>query len=477
MWRYGGFKVARYPREDVRKSLLTTLLLLPLAVPATAGAATRWVVPGGGWGHGIGLSQYGAYGMAKDGKNYRQILAHYYTDTEISQADTKTIRVLLQSNRGSVSFTGAARAGDSKLNPERTYVARARVGKVEVRDNRGRRVGTFGAPVSVRSAGTFRLGGTAGNGVTNGSYHDDLEIRPSAGGGLTAVNAVSLDEYVQGVVPGEMPSSWHPEALKAQSIAARSYALVTDKGGEVFDQYPDTRSQVYRGIVGEVPSTNNAVRATAGQVVKYNGKVAVTYFFSTSGGHTENIENVWGGNPVPYLKGVPDPGDKGSPRHRWKFTFTNGQMNAKLRRYLKGRLKSIKIRKRGVSPRIVSADVIGTRGRTRVTGSTLRQALGVHDNWMRFKKVSTSATRKTNSRAKQGLGSLVFGGGRGVVGVIEPARRGDKVYVERRDRRGKWRRAAVGRIGKGGAYRVAVRHRGVYRVKSGGIVGPSVRVR
>ena len=477
MRAYSGFKVARYPRGDVRKTLLTTLLIALLAAPASADAATRWVVPGGGWGHGIGMSQYGAFGMAKEGKGYREILAHYYTGTEISQADTKTIRVLLQSNRGSVSFTGAAGAGDSKLDPKKTYVARARVGQVELRDNDGKKVGSFGPPLAVRSAGTFRLGGTAGNGVTNGSYHDDLELRPSAGGGLTAVNAVSLDEYVQGVVPGEMPSSWHPEALKAQSIAARSYALVTDKGGEVFDQYPDTRSQVYRGITAEVPSTNNAVRATAGEVVKHDGKVAVTYFFSTSGGHTENIENVWGGNPVPYLKGVPDPGDKGSPRHRWKFTFTNSQMNAKLRRYLKGRLKSIKIRQRGVSPRIVSADVIGTRGSTRVTGTNLRQALGVHDNWMRFKKVSTSATRKTSSRAKQGLGSLVFGGGRGVVGVIEPARRGDKVYVERRDRRGKWRRAATGKLGSGGAYRVPVRERGLYRVKSGGVTGPAVRVR
>ena len=462
----------------MRKTFLTLLLIGLLALPASAGAATRWVVKGAGWGHGIGMSQYGADGMARSGKSYREIVGHYYTGTQIGQAQTRTIRVLLQSGRSQITFTGATAAGDTKLDPEKTYVARARVGQVELRDNRGKKVGSFGPPLSVRSAGTFRLGGTAGNGITNGSYHDNLELRPSAGGGMTAVNAVGLDKYVQGVVPGEMPASWHPEALKAQVLAARSYALVTDKGGDVFDQFPDTRSQVYRGVNGEETSTNDAVRATAGEVVTYEGKVAVTYFFSTSGGYTENIENVWGGDPVPYLKGVEDPGDAASPHHRWKLTLTSGQMNAKLRRYLKGgRLKAIKVRQRGVSPRIVAADVVGTRGTTRVTGTNLRQALSARDNWMKFQKVSTSATRKTGARGKTGLGAMVFGGGgRALVGLVQPAREGSKLIVERRDRRGKWRRAATGKIGRDGGYRVPVRQRGSYRVKAGGVTGPVVRV-
>jgi stage II sporulation protein D len=458
----------------VRKTLPPILLTAVLALPASADAATRWVVKGAGWGHGIGLSQYGAHGMAQDGKNYRQIIGHYYTGTEIGQAQTRTIRVLLQSNRREVSFTGAESAGDQALKPEKTYVARERGGGIELRDNDGDKVGTLGAPLTVRSTGAFRLGGTAMNGVSGGSYHDNLEIRPS-GGGLMAVNAIGLDKYVQGVVPGEMPSSWHLEALKAQVLAARSYALVTDKGGDAFDQFPDTRSQVYRGITGEASSTNAAVRATAGEVVTHDGKVAVTYFFSTSGGHTENIENVWGGDPVPYLKGVEDPGDKISPRHRWKFTFTSGQMNSKLRRYLKGgRLRAIKVRQRGVSPRIVSADVVGTRGSTRVTGSNLRQALGVHDNWMSFRKVSTSATRKTDVR-KAGLGGMVFGGGRGLVGLVAPGSAGSKLTVERLTR-GKWRRAATGKLGRGGAYRIRVDRAGTYRVKAAGVTGPAVRV-
>jgi stage II sporulation protein D len=313
--------------------------------------------------------------------------------------------------------------------------------------------------------------------VTDGTYHGTIELRPSAGGGLTVVNALSLDSYVQGVVPGEMPSGFHPEALKAQAVAARSYALTTDKGGDVFDQYPDTRSQVYRGVNAETSKTNTAVSETAGEVVKYDGKVAVTYFFSTSGGHTENVENVfYGGQPAPYLKGVDDPGDSIAPRHRWTFTYTNAAMTAKLRPYLRGKLKAVKVRGRGVSPRVVAADVVGSKGSRRVTGTNLRQALGTYDNWMSFKRVTTNATRATSAR-RAGLAALVFGGGRGIVGSVDPGRAGGKLIVEKRGRHRRWHRVEVAETRAGGRYRVPLRRAGVYRVKSGGAAGPAVHVR
>jgi stage II sporulation protein D len=455
---------------------LTALLAALLVLPASAGAATRWVVKGAGWGHGIGMSQYGAHGMARGGSTYRQILGHYYQGTEVSRADTQTIRVLLQSNRSKVSFIGVSRAGDKALSPKRTYQARASRGGVEVRDSKGKKIGSFGAPLAITSDDGFRLGGTAINGVRDGTYHGSLELRPSTGGGLTVVNALSLDSYVQGVVPGEMPSLWHPEALKAQAVAARSYALTTDRGGPVFDQYPDTRSQVYRGVASETSSTNAAVRATAGEVVKHEGKVAVTYFFSTSGGHTENVENVfYGAAPAPYLRGVEDPTDEISPKHRWTLTYSTRSLTARLRPYVRGKLKSVKVRKRGVSPRIVAADVVGSRGKRRVTGSNLRQALRANDNWMSFKRVTTNATRATDAK-KSGLAALVFGGGRGLVGSIDPAKAGGKLVVERR-RGGRWKRVAAGRIGQAGRYRVSLERAGTYRIKAGGVTGPAVRVR
>jgi stage II sporulation protein D len=457
----------------MRRALLTALFVTCLAFPASAGAATSWVVKGGGWGHGIGMSQYGAYGMAQQGSNYRDILTHYYTGTAIEQAPTQTIRVLLQQGRPRVVFTGVSLAAEKRLTPTKTYVARPTGAGVELRDNKGKKVGTFGAPLAVKSDNGFRLGGPAINGVTDGTYHGTVELRPGPGG-LTVVNALSLDSYVQGVVPGEMPSSFHPEALKAQAVAARSYALTTDKGGDVFDQYPDTRSQMYRGVTAETAKTNAAVQDTAGQVVTYQGKVAVTYFFSTSGGHTENVENVfYGAQPAPYLRGVDDPADAIAPRHRWTFRFTNSAITARLKP--NGKLKAIKVRQRGVSPRIVAADIVGSKGSRRVTGTNLRQALGTYDNWMTFKRVTTTATRATSVK-KAGLAALVFGGGRGIVGTIDPARAGSKLIVEKRDRRGHWKRADVAKVGQGGRYRVALPHRGTYRVKSGGVAGPAVTV-
>ena len=112
-----------------------------------------------------------------------------------------------------------------------------------------------------------------------------------------AINAVGLEQYLRGVVAAESPSNWPAAALQAQAVAARTYAITTSAGGSLgFDQYADTRSQMYRGVASETPSTNAAVNATAGEVVTYGGKPVVTYFFSTSGGRTENVEESVLGN-------------------------------------------------------------------------------------------------------------------------------------------------------------------------------------
>ena len=123
-----------------------------------------------------------------------------------------------------------------------------------------------------------------------------------ANGSLRAVNSVALEAYLYGVVPSEMPKDWLPEALKAQAVAARSYALAVRKTGSWFDLYPDTRSQVYLGIAHEAPSTTAAVQETAGEVVLYQGRLATTYFFSSSGGRTASAPEVWPSSPpTPYL--------------------------------------------------------------------------------------------------------------------------------------------------------------------------------
>ncbi len=371
-------------RPALTRRLLLGLLLALGAIVAAAPAASGkvvWQIKGGGFGHGIGMSQYGAYGQAKNGVGYAAILAHYFRGTTLGSAPAgSTIRVLLRPNLGGVSFTSANAACGASLNEGATYTA----------DRFGSKVTLSGPGVNNGDCGGV-LTATSPDGVTlagKGSYRGALEIRPASGSGLNAINAVPVEEYVQGVIPKEVPTSWPPAALQAQAVAARSYALSTGVNGAGFDQYDDTRSQVYGGIGAENARTNAAAAATAGQVVLYGGKIATTYFSSTSGGHTESIENSFiGAPPQPYLKGVPDPFDSVSPYHRWTVKMTPARIKRALGRYLKGKLKKIRVTKRGVSPRIVRAVVVGSAGRTSVSGPNLRTALGLRDTWASFKRV------------------------------------------------------------------------------------------
>jgi len=193
------------------------------------------------------------------------------------------------------------------------------------------------------------------------------------------------------VVGAESPSSWPADALRAQAVAARTYALTTG-GGANFDQYADTRSQMYVGVGGEVASTEAAVADTRGQIVTYDGKPVVTYFFSTSGGRTEDVENSFIGSPAkPWLRSVADPYDNESPRHRWgPYRYTMAQAAAKLGSYVKGTFRGIDVTRRGESPRVVYADVVGSKGRTRVTGPQLRSIFGLFDTWATFNVISAS---------------------------------------------------------------------------------------
>jgi stage II sporulation protein D len=226
-----------------------------------------------------------------------------------------------------------------------------------------------------------RIDGTA--------YRGALEVVPTKSdpGSLNAINAVAVDQYVKGVIPNESPPTWPLAALEAQAVASRSFALSTSVEGNGFDLYDDTRSQVYEGVGSETARTNAAAADTQGQVVLYNGEIAETFFSACSGGHTESVQNVFFGPPVPYLVGVPDPYDGACPLHSWTLRFSGAGISARLGGYLDGRLKQIVITKRGVSPRIVWARLIGTGGTTMIRGDHLQSALGAYDRWMSFTKV------------------------------------------------------------------------------------------
>ena len=371
-------------RRRIALAAACAAALLPFLVLSTSADAKggRWVVKGAGFGHGIGMSQYGAYGSAKAGMNYQAILKQYYTGTTMGTSPSKPIRVLLRPYQPSVRFKGASSACGAGLSEGKTYIAKRKGSKVSLRSKTGARIANCGGLLSATGGDSVTL-------IGKGSYRGALEVRPSTvPGKLNAINAVDIESYLRGVVAEESPSSWPLEALKAQAVAARSYALTTGVGGNGFDAYDDTRSQVYGGIAAETTRSDQAVAGTANAVVLYDGKVAETFFMSTSGGHTENNENSFlGGTPEPYLRGVEDPNEAaaGSPYHRWTRKFSRASMQAELSGIVKGSLKRIVIARRGVSPRIIKAKIIGTGGVSTTNGPTLRARLGLPDTWANFK--------------------------------------------------------------------------------------------
>ena len=445
----------------MRRLLLVTALLT-LSVPATADAATRWVVKGGGWGHGLGMSQYGAYGQALDGRGYRKILHHYYRNTQFAQAGGN-VRVLLLASVGSSTFGGADRVGSKSVKPGRNYIVRRVGSRIVIKTPGGKRI--------ARSSGVIRV--TGANGLVTvagkGVYRDVIEYRPGLSGGVTAVNRVELENYIRGVVPNESPGSWPIEALKAQAVAARSYALGTGTGNAVFDHYDTVASQVYGGYSSEQAKTNRAVARTSGEVLRHNGKVIVAYFHSTSGGHTENNENVWGGQPLGYIRGVPDPWDHHSPYHRWKVSYSPASLGNALG---VGRLRSVRVTRRGVSSRIIRATARGSAGRARLDGwNGLRGGLGLRDIPSTFKKITSRGSTAGAAVAGAGLHARA----RDIFGTISPSSKGDRVALQRSTSEG-WERVARSRLRRSGKYRFAV-DPGLYRVVTAGDAGPAVRVR
>jgi stage II sporulation protein D len=357
-------------------------VLLTLIYPLAAQAGVSWVVHGRGFGHGVGMSAYGAYGYAKAGKGYRFILGHYFTGTSIGTVEkARVVRVLLDISPTDVGFSGATSACGARLDPRRSYQAHRNGNSVLLRSSGGKRLASCGRKLRAAGRGTIAVAG-------QGTFRGALETVPteSDAGSLNIVNALALEQYVKGVMPNEVPPSWPSEELKAQAVAVRSIALTGDVGGNGFDLYSDTRSQVYEGLESEYQRTNDAVAATRAQVVMYGGDIAQTLYSACSGGHTESAVNVFG-SPVPYLIGVPDPYDYYCPLHKWTLDFSGPEISSRLGAYLQGKLKRVVITKTGVSPRIVSAKLIGTAGTSTVTGSQLSIALGGYDTWMTFEKV------------------------------------------------------------------------------------------
>jgi stage II sporulation protein D len=209
----------------------------------------------------------------------------------------------------------------------------------------------------------------------DGKWYRGRAAVVATGNALTAVNYVELEEYLYSVVGAEMPTSWPLEALKAQAVAARTYVLYQrqSNANTVFDVGDTTRWQVYEGIAEEAPTTIAAVNATQGQVLTYNGNLIEAVFHSSSGGHTENVEDVWT-SPRPYLRAVQD-FDQTAPVFQWSETFTADALRQRITGI--GNILSFVPEETTPQGRIVSMRVEGDAGSRVLSGNDLRSALGL----------------------------------------------------------------------------------------------------
>ena len=213
--------------------------------------------------------------------------------------------------------------------------------------------------------------------------------------GLTAVNYVDIEQYLYSVVGGEMSASWPLEALKAQAVAARSYALYRreNTSNDVFDVGDTTTWQVYRGIGDEAASTQQAVNATGGQVLIHKNQIIEAVFHAASGGHTENVENVWL-NPLPYLKGVPD-FDKGTPGFEWTEEFSREELSGLITGV--GNILSMQPEQTTPQGRIISMRVVGDGGTRTISGDTLRDVLNLRSTKFQVLPKYAEATSKAKA--------------------------------------------------------------------------------
>jgi stage II sporulation protein D len=396
------------------RRIVVPFIMLALTAPAAAArpvaspqptpptvAATMFLISGRGYGHGVGMSQYGALGYARNGATYDEILTHYYSGTTVGPVPTAVIRVLLAEARPklTISSTVPFEVVDAAGTIVELPAGPLALGPKLVVDKQ-----PLQTPLVVRPGATtpLRLGDKPYRGV--------LEVR-SDGKRLAVVNRLGLELYLQGVVPGEMPSDWPAEALRAQAVAARSYALAQRLKGKSFDVYSDVRSQVYGGMAAEKPTTNAAVRDTAGQAVLYEGNVATTYFHSTSGGRTADSGEIFA-RPLPYLVPVDDPYDSLSPYHRWGPVVVPA---AKVASGLKvpGPVLDL-VMTPGPSGRASTVTVRTARGDTAMKPTDVRFGLGLRSTWF---QVGTLSLSRPAAPVVHGGAVRLSGTVRGVAGV------------------------------------------------------------
>jgi stage II sporulation protein D len=394
----------------------------PAATAAASGptpVGTSVTIHGRGYGHGVGMSQYGARGRAVAGQTSTEILAHYYQGATLGSLAVDTpirVRVLagfeasytrplvLVGRRGAWRFEGSATEypKDARIEVRPTVKTGATGTTVTWRV---KVIGPTGTVLRDASTKSFRVGGVTNTTVfqvasrtsSYDTYRGAVRVGLQTAAPLaSATNELTLERYLRGVVPAEMPSTWPGEALTAQAIAARSYAAHRLRPGVSYYDVPDdSSSQVYLGVLGEKATTTAVIADTAGVVLKSGSTIANTLFHSAGGGATEHNENVYVSatgekvaGPVSYLRGSLDrradgtPYDSSSPYATWKtLTYTRAQLSTWFGRDSRtrvGTITALDLRDRGVSGRLISVTLIGSLGTKTVSGNVFRDVFNAN---------------------------------------------------------------------------------------------------
>jgi stage II sporulation protein D len=365
-------------------------------VPVTGSLTVR----GHGFGHGHGMSQYGAQGAARHDVKYRRILAFYYPKTKLGKAKGR-IRVLLSGDTTSDVKVGPAKGLRVRdLGAHRTFVlpTRSAIDRWRLVPNAHnntalqlRKHGNWKLYRVLKGDGEFsakrpiRLFVPRGGSEVAMSYRGRLRsASPYSGAPVRdTVNVLKLDSYIRGVIPQEMPSSWKPAALRAQAVAARTYAaheraLNRHRYYQICDT---TNCQVYGGRSVETKSTNHAVRTTAREILRFGRRPALAQFSSSSGGWT-----AYGG--LPYLPAKRDRYDDwpGNVMHSWHRTISIHRLHRLFPQA--GRLKAIRVTRRNGhgawGGRVIQLVVVGRASNALLSGDDFRSIFHLRSTWFRF---------------------------------------------------------------------------------------------
>ena len=362
------------------------------------------VLPGHGWGHGRGMGQWGARGMADAGATWTTIVNHYYSGITIGSRVPETIRVLLETSADTIvtadaPFKIAWSTGSAIATSDATYKF-WRVSSSGSTYTVQKSTAWNGPWLAVQSSAqsvvftpqTQMLQLVYGNGVVR-YYRGTISSKYATGYGVRSINELPLEQYLYGSVPRESPASWPAEELKAQAVAARSYAIYKKlnarAAGQMYDICTTTACQSYLGYASkssvtgtktvlESASSNAAVNATAGKVLLYGGKPICAEYSSSTGGFTAS-------GTVGYEKAVSDPTDSVGPLHNWTGKVSVPAIESAWPSI--GRLIDLTVTQRNGygdwGGRVLQMTLVGTTGTVSVSGSSLQGAFpsSVRSNW------------------------------------------------------------------------------------------------